>query len=263
MHKLHSMLVSDMGDQEFLDRFGFARCKPYTVARWMQNDDEHLWRRNQADRAIRDKLRFSGWSDTNVEYRYNNHGFRSMHDFDLGSPAPGYMFLGCSMTEGIGLNVEDTWAYRLWENMGGIYYNLGQGGTGIETQYRLLRAWAPRIRPVAIYSIGAIVPRREILNDYGTPSHIVGPWSEYDQGRSSEALLSVAETDVSTQRTFDAMRFVARELGIPLYFITKDAMWRASYICDMSGHTARDALHRSKFWHDELGRTTDNFDRVA
>lgn len=259
----HSMQIYDIGDDEFFKRFGFARCKPHTVARWMQTDDERQWRDSQANPETREKLRTSGWTDHSIEYRYNNYGFRSYDDYHLDDPKAGPMFLGCSITEGIGLRLEDTWAHRLWTYMGGIFYNMGQGGTGLETQYRLMRAWAPRIRPVAIYSIGAIVPRREILNDYGTPYHIIGPWSDYASGSSAERLLGQAETDISTQRTFDAMRYAATTMGIPLYMISIDAMYRAERRHKEEGMVARDNIHYSKPWHEELSRGLHDWYRVA
>jgi hypothetical protein len=264
MAVFHSMQIHDISNDEFLRRFGFARCQPHTIARWMQSDSEQQWHVNQANRKIREKLKSCGWTDDNVQYRYNNYGFRSDDDFHPFNPKPGCMFLGCSLTEGIGLNIEQTWAHRLWRNeLGGVFYNLGQGGTGIETQYRLMRAWAPYIKPIAIYTLGAIVPRREILNDYGIPYHIVGPWSDYAEGSSAERLLGQAETDISTQRTFDSMRYVATNLGIPLYTVSLEARYRAIHRHETEGLLARDAIHYTVPWHEELSRGLHDWERIA
>lgn len=265
-HMYHSMQIHDVGDDEFLRRFGFSRCKPYTVARWMQTDSEQAWRDNQSNPATRERLKASGWTENSIEYSYNNHGFRSYDDYhprDAKNAKAGPMFLGCSTCEGIGLRLEDTWAHRLWTSMGGVFYNMGQGGTGIETQYRLMRAWVPFIRPTAIFTLGAIVPRREVLNDYGIPYHIIGPWTDYASGSSAERLLGQAETDISTQRTFDAMRYVATTTGTPLYTISLDAMHRATQRHEKERALARDAIHYSKPWHEELSRGMDDWLRVA
>ena len=55
------------------------------------------------------------------EYKFNEYGFRETnHYFDK----PITYICGCSITFGVGLNYEDTWAFKLGRN----HINLSQGG---------------------------------------------------------------------------------------------------------------------------------------
>lgn len=82
--------------------------------------------------------RYSIWKDKQIEYRHNNLGFRSDINFEPGME--GDLYLGCSLTEGIGLPVEYTWVNHMSKYLNNTSFNLGQGGRGIDTAYRLLLA---------------------------------------------------------------------------------------------------------------------------
>lgn len=72
-----------------------------------------------------------------VEYRYNKNWFRcdefrKEHGRFTGKHI---VFTGCSNTEGVGGNIEDTWSHMLYTELNkrntlSGYYNLGKGGNG-------------------------------------------------------------------------------------------------------------------------------------
>jgi hypothetical protein len=69
-----------------------------------------------------------------VEYRYNKDWFRS-DNFTTEHEGLHIVFSGCSNTEGIGQNIEETWSYRLYEEISkqhkvSGYFNLARSGTG-------------------------------------------------------------------------------------------------------------------------------------
>lgn len=250
-------------DEDFLRRYGFARSKPRTRSRWMASDTEEAWLANQRDKGMRERLSSCGWMVDSVEYRYNNHGFRSDDDWDIDQPAEGSMFLGCSITEGIGLNIEQVWSHRMSRLLGGAFYNLGQAGTGIETQYRLMRSWVPFLRPKAILTLGAIGPRREILQD-GNPPLLIGAWTpEERMGITEMGLVSEADHWLSTQRTLDAMKQVATRFGIPLYVPSLATGDRARQRGIGSRELARDGQHHGVGYHKELSRGLHDWERIA
>jgi|LakMenEpi03Aug12_release.lakeMendotaPanAssembly.Ray.scaffolds.fasta_scaffold385105_1 hypothetical protein len=82
------------------------------------------------------------YSQHDIEYKFNGHGFRC-DEFNMPSEIP-IVFLGCSLTEGIGLRQTETWSYLLLEkirqktNKNIPYWNLGLCATGIDTQARNL-----------------------------------------------------------------------------------------------------------------------------
>lgn len=255
--------LHDMDDHTFMTRFGSSRMASGARHAWMPSDTAAAWDANQSDRAARTRIVASGWTRDSITYRYNNHGFRSDDDYHPGASHTGNIFLGCSITEGIGLNIEDTWAYRLCRLLGGEFYNLAQAATGIETQYRMLKAWAPALRPRAVFTLGAIGPRREILRT-GEPPLNIGPWLPTSEtGDTERALLSEDDHAVSTQRTLDAMRYVAIGLGIPLYMPRQVAIDRALRRMIDEESYARDAVHPGRAYHEELARSMEDWRRIA
>ena len=84
-----------------------------------------------------------------IEYKMNNMGFRTPVDFVDG--VEGNLFLGCSHTMGIGHHLENIWAWKLNEYIGGNFLNAGVGGSGIGTAFRLLYGLKGMIRPKNVF----------------------------------------------------------------------------------------------------------------
>ncbi len=72
--------------------------------------------------------------DRKVLYKYNSDWFRSDH-FSSVHNGKHVVFAGCSNTEGVGANIENTWSHMLYTelsnkyNLSG-YFNLGRSGNG-------------------------------------------------------------------------------------------------------------------------------------
>lgn len=79
-----------------------------------------------------------------ITYEYNSLGHRckNLEDIDLDNYL---LFTGCSHTEGIGLELEKTYAYRVAEMLGCDYYNLALGGSGIDLMTHNLTLWNNRV----------------------------------------------------------------------------------------------------------------------
>jgi len=87
------------------------------------------------------KEQFEYWKDKNIEYRYNEHGFRTDDSFE----GKGIVCLGCSYTEGIGLPIEYNWGYKLAKKLKTKYFNLGQASLGLDSAYRLLLGFKDKL----------------------------------------------------------------------------------------------------------------------
>jgi hypothetical protein len=98
-------------------------------------------------------------------YKFNSDGFRC-DEFDLKSELP-ILFIGCSVTEGIGLPVEHTWSYLLHQEIRKLtgknipYWNIAQGGAGIDTQASLMYWLSKRIKPTHVFGLLPPFLRRE------------------------------------------------------------------------------------------------------
>lgn len=72
--------------------------------------------------------------DSDVVYKLNSDGLRS-DEFKKNPESPHILFAGCSVTCGIGVNIQDTWAYKLYsdfENASGFFNVSLPGGSPTE-----------------------------------------------------------------------------------------------------------------------------------
>ncbi len=133
-----------------------------------------------------------------IEYRFNTQGFRCDNDLDKLGPNTN-MYLGCSNTMGIGVNLHETWCQRVNDQVGGTMCNLGQAGGAHETAYRIARHWIAQIKPSRVYMLSPPAVRREFWIDSTTPQ-IIGPRSTIPGHMMSER-----EIQLNRERVVDAI----------------------------------------------------------
>lgn len=156
---------------------GYHR-KNNTVAAWSGYDSEDLWEINLNDPRLRGMLDDSGWIPfVDIEYRYNSHGFRD-DEFDA---SPCGIALGCSFTEGVGVASHQTWPKQLETMLGHKVWNLGIGGTGIATCYRVMEYFLPVLKPRFVAMLDPPIPRLEICRADGGFTHLLNiGWQNSD-----------------------------------------------------------------------------------
>lgn len=93
------------------------------------------------------KLQPDDWyyRTASVSYVRNSNGHRckEIKDIDLNNYI---LFAGCSHSEGIGLELENTYPYLLSNKLKCDYYNLSVGGTGIDILNYNLVTWFAKIK---------------------------------------------------------------------------------------------------------------------
>lgn len=131
---------------------------------WTSSDTEEEYYR-----AIKEKEIPYGLND--IEYRYNNYGFRC-DDFDNHTKhSYRILFAGCSMTEGIGLPLEDIWAKKLHQLISHNldynipYWNIATAGAGLDQMIRYLYNLIDTLKPQIIISYLPNTVRRERWTD--------------------------------------------------------------------------------------------------
>ncbi len=111
---------------------------------WLDLDSESLWETNMQDPQRRAHLVKYGFDQSQaVTYQMNSHGFRSA-EFDSGS---GFIALGCSFTCGIGLPATQIWPSLVGQAVGLTSWNLGIGGAGLDTCFRMLYTYIDMLSP--------------------------------------------------------------------------------------------------------------------
>ena len=99
-----------------------------------------------------------------IFYNHNEDGFRC-DSFSAESQLP-ILFLGCSFTEGTGINLEDVWSYRLLEkikqykNVDIPYWSLASGGSSIDLQALYLHTFIDQLKPKYIFFLLPPLERR-------------------------------------------------------------------------------------------------------
>lgn len=93
------------------------------------------------------KLQPEDWYYRNqpISYNRNKNGHRckDIENIDLDNYI---LFTGCSHTEGIGLRLEDSYAYLLSNKLNVDYYNLAVGGTGTDVVNYNIATWFAKVK---------------------------------------------------------------------------------------------------------------------
>lgn len=242
--------------------YGQGPLLPFSVPRWMPTDTRDLFEKNLHDPARAPILVANGWTSDSIRYRANDHGFRM--DLQMSEITPGEcdFYLGCSITFGTGLNIEDTWAHKLSQRNGVPMVNLAHPGTGLETQHRMLMSWAERLKPRRAYTLGANPLRREVMVT-NKPSMRMGPWTKGRELDLYRHLSDETEARLGFLRAADAMKHICQQNGIELMVAPQGDPW-LSPSPELASHTARDLMHWGKDWHDHIAeRPHDWWQRVA
>jgi len=159
MKTVNAVTVSDISN----DEIGLAHFRPNqfsTESKWAGSDNEAEFEKNIKDPDRYQLLKSHGWLDPDViTYKYNRYGFRC-DEFD---DRPAGIALGCSHTEGTGVREQDAWSSILSKLLGVHVWNLGVGGSSLDTAFRVLEYWLPKLTPKFVAICIPYVARMELF----------------------------------------------------------------------------------------------------
>ena len=128
---------------------------------WKGTDSKALFDQNCSNPEKKEMLQRLGWLDTDtISYVYNSFGFR---DEEFDGRVNG-IALGCSQTEGIGLPEFYTWPRVLSRLTDTYIWNLGVGASSIDTAFRLLYHWLPKLKPNFVVLCAPMMTRVEVFD---------------------------------------------------------------------------------------------------
>ena len=211
---------------------------------WSGSDSLSRFQHNWQDAEKKVILTNLGFSETNISYKYNCYGFRD-EEFDR---RPGGMAFGCSLTEGVGLPVDNTWPRVLSKLTNTWVWNLGVGGSSLDTVFRLLDFWLPYFTPkfIAICVPGS--SRVEIFN-HGNPTTLV-PQSQIDDNMLENFYKlwtsSDDNMDIARRKNLLAIEKLCNDRNIQL--VALDCL---ELIVDAN---ARDLIHTGAIGHREFAK---------
>ena len=136
-----------------------------TILNWIPPDSEKNYKLLNRGRL--------NYRKDEIEYRLNSLNYRC-DEFDLESEFP-ILFMGCSFTEGIGLPLNEVWAYHLHSSISNAvdkkipFWSMAKGGTSIDYSARCLYEHVSKIKPKYIFYLMSGISRREFCLD--SPSY--------------------------------------------------------------------------------------------
>lgn len=156
--------------------WSYADGKPVlssiNISKFYNTDTEELYEKNLVER--RDELEQNGWIPlppdercvghrylynphnpgindwVELSYNVNMHGFRC-EEMPTEKKPRSIIALGCSNTFGIGIPVGQIWPTLVGNTLRNRPYNLGVPAGSLDTAFRVLLAWLPKIRPSHVF----------------------------------------------------------------------------------------------------------------
>jgi hypothetical protein len=156
-------------------------------------------------------------------YTYNELGFRGDSIEKQGFKV---MSLGCSLTEGVGVNNDETWPAQFTNLIpNGVNFNFGTGGRSNDFVVRCLLTYYDIIRPDLILIMYPSPLRREIYtNDGGIepfiPTASWGYLKEVDDGVKTQEYLTYLQNDNN-----DIINWYKNHLLIKYFLESKGCNW--------------------------------------
>jgi hypothetical protein len=180
---------------------------------WYSRDTEALFDKHQKNKVTRLQLKELGWTKDSITYKFNKYGFRS----DSFSDAPGAIFLGCSITLGVGLPFQNTWPYLVSKKLNLRCWNLSQPGGSLDACYRLAKYWVPILKPKYIFILAPSMYRREFYDDDADRFLNIGGWSYEEYPALVDYILASEKNSViNYEKNIDAIKFISDSYKIPL-----------------------------------------------
>lgn len=196
---------------------------------WYPYDDEETYQKNLVTR--KDDLIRLGWLDRKITYKFNSVGHRS-NEFQDNS----IVFLGCSITFGIGLPLESTYPTIVSAALNLPCSNLAVSGSSSDTAFRLSEYWLPKVKPKIVIMMSPDKSRLELLgkeasnlrvNDISAHSIFYQRW-----------LMDEENARLNQLKNILAVKSICTELGIKFlpFTVEKD-------FCFIESDLARDLSH--------------------
>lgn len=215
---------------------------------FIETDSEKIWKDNL-------KRKFSNFNNYSIQYyiqnpvkyKLNNCGFRTPDDFN--NEDEGNVYLGCSHTFGIGHHLENVWSYKLNQLIGGKFWNLSIGGTGVTTHFRLLLGYYKQLKIKNIFHFAPKYPRYEFIENGRPQYYIINDYNkDWDPKFGSlliDSLLTEEQMEYNWTSYIYAIKGLANEIGCNYYLVEGDTGWHSQ---DDNSLLARDLLHHTTLY---------------
>jgi hypothetical protein len=184
---------------------------------WMGTDSKELFEKNCAIPSQRSRLEHLNWTDSSITYHFNSEGFRD-EEFDS---RPAGIALGCSHTQGIGVDLPHCWPVQLGQLLNQKIWNLGIGGAALDTCYRILEYWIQHLDVKFVTCLVPDISRYELYyeNNWNniTSFMTIPTWLEPYQ---KNWIVCEENGQLNQRKNLLAMQQICNCHGVPLFYIT-------------------------------------------
>jgi hypothetical protein len=202
---------------------------------WYPYDDEESYQKNLLTRNV--ELSRLGWIDKKITYKFNSAGHRS-DEFQDGS----VVFLGCSITFGIGLPLECTYPTIISAALDLPCANLAVTGSSSDTAFRLAEYWLPKLKPKIVIMMSPDKSRIELLDNQ--PTNLRANTGTLNNLFYQKWLLYEENSRLNQLKNILAIKSICSELSIKFLPFTVE-----NDFCFIESDLARDLSHPGRLSH--------------
>lgn len=201
---------------------------------WLPSDTRQLYdvHIRKSNKHTASKLKKLGFNDRNVKYNFNSYGFRC-NEFVAQN---NIVFLGCSLTLGIGINLENTFSQTIANKLNLNNCNLALGGGSNDAMFRIAYHWLPRLKPDVVVCFAPTKERSEIFMNNRHESLMA------TMPRNNSWYMNYLKEDknflINYQKNKMAIEYLCEKINSKLLFLHVED-WEFDYRKDL----ARDLLH--------------------
>ena len=184
----------------------------------------------------------------------NEYGYRS-DNFDDGGD--GFMFLGCSLTEGYALKQEDTWPWIVGKHFDVNVWNLGQGARGGDVCFINAIRWIPKLKPKVVCMLIPESGRFEFFDYDGKTKH-EGLYKEFTSWCLPKKpkfpwLFNPKHLYLSTLKNVLSIKSICDEYNIPFIVESYRENERNEFY-DWKSEYANDGKHPGKSYQNNVAK---------
>jgi hypothetical protein len=218
---------------------------------WIPGDDERKYLHHMKNR--RDMMEYNEWDGKRAEftYRFNSHAFRA----DEFSDEPSVMFLGCSMTMGVGIELEKTWAHMVARDLGLKNHNLATGGSSNDACYRLFAHWHRIHKPKIVVHYSPPPERLEVFDALGRINNMLPSVVEHVEKNEFYKIWISNQTNsaMNEQKNRYAIEGMCMREGIKYHWMGHHQMFPHEHGFEYDKKSfGRDLLHPGAYWHRNM-----------
>lgn len=225
--------------------YGHKNVKNQSL-KWFPMDTEKLYLQNLSKFNSE-----NNWKDVDISYDFNSYGFRC----DEFTSDNNIVFLGCSNTLGVGLPLENTFAYNVSKSLNLKMCNLGKGGGALDTCFRLAYYWLNILQPKIVVCQMPEETRLELRDTLKEVEEAGDPWKtellvSYTHKFYRKHWLRFPEQYILHQhKNLLAIKSLCQQLNIKLVVLDQ-SIFRD--IKDSERDFARDLAHYGRKTHKQL-----------